>query len=206
MFPQLGRALTLAFRRAATRLDSFTRNLILGNRAAATVIAASHVDGRRVARSTHGVLLPTAVTLTTVEATLWRREGIRYAERSLTLAEPVLSGGVSRFQATRYANTVLTQSIWNGQDTEALRIAETTQAIWKEWVRAFTRDEHRDHHDALIGQVIPTNETFTLPGGTNAGANVFGPRDWNSVRDPGEWIECGHALRFSREARVREAT
>jgi len=205
MFPQLGRALTLAFRRATSVLDSFSRNLILGNRAAASVIAATHLDGRRVARSTHGVLLPTRVTLTAAEAVAWRREGVRYAERSLELAAPVLGGGVSKFQAQSYARTVLTQSIWNGQDVEALRIAETTEAIWKEWVRAFSREEHRDHHDDLIGRVIPTNELFVLPGGPNAGASVFGPRDWNGVSDAGEWIECGHALRFSREARVRNA-
>ena len=129
MFPQLGRALAAAFRRASGRLAVFTENLILGDRAAARTLAATHLDGRRVARATHGVLLPTSVTLTNAEAVLWRQTAIGNAQRVIARAEPILAAGITRFEATRYANIVLTQTIWNGQDQEAARIASEANAL-----------------------------------------------------------------------------
>jgi len=40
---------------------------------------------------------------------------------------------------------------------------------------------------------IPVDDFFNLDG-----VNVYGPRDWDSLPDPGEWMNCGHALDFKQ--------
>jgi hypothetical protein len=204
MFPQLGRAITLAFRRAGLRVERFTEALIRGR--GGRVIASSHLDGRRVARSTTGVLLRASPTLSVTEARRWRDGSAAYAERALALTQTVLAAEPTRAALTAYAALVLQQSVWAGNDAEARTLAIEHDAAWKEWVRAFPREAHRDHHDLLEGRIIPTDALFELPGGRNAGTSVYGPRDWGRLSDPGEWVECGHALRFSRTAERRRVT
>lgn len=200
MFPQLGAAITLALRRAARLVRRAARGLERGD---PTVVAQTHLDGRRVALATTGVLLGARARLTAAEARRWRDGSMSYAEEALRLTSVNIGAGMTRAELERYAALVLRQSVWAGQDTEARTIAQDHDAAWKEWVRAFPRTEHRDHHDTLVGRIIPTDSLYELPGGRNAGALVYGPRDWIRLSDPGEWVECGHALRFSRTAVTR---
>jgi hypothetical protein len=96
-------------------------------------------------------------------------------------------------QLTNWAATASEGTVWSGQDEEAQVIARLAEVEWKTWVRAFARDGARDHHDDLNGVTIPVDDNFTL-----SGASVYGPRDWDALPDPSEWMNCGHALEFSK--------
>lgn len=86
----------------------------------------------------------------------------------------------------------------------AREAAEEAGAGFKTWVRTWPAKEPRDWHDALEGKTVPAKMLFTLPGGPNAGAKVEAPHDWRRVTDPGEWINCGHAVIYTPHARVRD--
>lgn len=96
----------------------------------------------------------------------------------------------------QYARAQVRQAQWTGQDDGSEATAGFASAETKVWVRAWARTDHRDWHDDMEGTAIQAEELFVLPGGPNAGAEVQRPRDWNRVRDPREWMNCGHALRW----------
>lgn len=203
-FLALGRHMTTAQRRARERIITLLlpaleagadpRNVLI------TIMASSYVDGRVAAMLAHGPELGRPKPrITRKEAREWRdaaqQRGLFVADRLQHLLE---QRDVSQAQFRQYSLSSAEMTTWAGQDDEADELAKIAEVEWKSWVRAWPREEHRDHHDELEGTTIPIEESFTLPGGPNAGSKVYGPRDWQSVPDPAEHLHCGHALRFSR--------
>lgn len=202
-FLRLGRHMTTAQRRARERVltrllpalsaGTDPRNVLI------TIMASSYVDGRIAALLAHGPSLgrPNA-RITPAEARAWReaaqQRGLFTADRLQDLLE---QRDVTTAQFNQYALGSAEMSTWAGQDDEANELAKIAEVELKEWVRAWPRNEHRDNHDALEGVTIPIDDMFTLE--TEAGAvQVYGPRDWAAHPEASSWMNCGHALRFSR--------
>ena len=99
---------------------------------------------------------------------------------------------------------VVRAGVRGGWTEGAREAAQEAGAGFKTWVRTWPAKEPRDWHDALEGKTVPAKMLFTLPGGPNAGAKVEAPHDWRRVPDPGEWINCGHAVIYTPHARVRD--
>ena len=140
----------------------------------------------------------------------WIDRGEQFGEFAVGRLEDMLNTG-SNFPLTRWAGIVGEAGVWRGQDESGLELGKEYEVEWKTWVRVWGRSEHRSWHDRLEGVTIPVDDYFVLPGGRNAGQKVYGPRDWDKLANVGEWINCGHALTFSKTAtgkdlqRTREA-
>jgi hypothetical protein len=125
----------------------------------------------------------------------------RLAEGALSYGEAAalrsqLAAAVPLVVARAYPGLVVDASIANGHEVGAREAAEAADPMlaYKSWVRVYPRKVHRDWHDDLAGgPPIPSDEPFVLSGGPNAGAEVMGPHDWESLDDPEEWMNCGHA-------------
>jgi hypothetical protein len=179
--------------------------------AIASVFAASYLDGVDAAVTVFGAQLGVARVSVTNEM------GRNLTERMLTAVgvarrrvlqqvEGEVSGALTVAQLQAQLETASEAMVWRGQDDEADVVARLAEVQWKTWVRAFARDENRDHHDHpdILGVTIPVDDYFILPGGDHAGVRVYGPRDWNEVADPGEWMNCGHALDFKQAATAED--
>lgn len=94
------------------------------------------------------------------------------------------------------ADVVARQS-WTAGAEQA---GEAGGARFKQWIRAYPSKRRRDWHDLLNGVSIPIAASFVLPGGPNRNASVDGPHDWARLPDPGEWINCGHAVIYLEQA------
>jgi len=204
-FPALGRALDRVLPRVRrdiqTRvLDALTDNLhAVAMTTLLQVFAGAYVTGVQVGWLVHGAILGAPLNMSPREVRAWRDRAMRHghliANRVRVIAEREPTVAELRQHIVKAGES----SVWTGQDDAGEHVATLAEAAWKEWVRAWPRTEHRDHHDALEGVVIPEEDHFTLPGGANAGAQVYGPRDWDAVPDPGEWLNCGHALAYHRD-------
>jgi len=191
----LGRLLDAAFNRTRNLIERIagtpTERVILAS------LASAHVEGSRIAYAYHGGLLgfPRAIP-----PSIAREAGERAARHALrfntALLERIEAERVTQLFVRSTAALAVRQGVWGGHDTQARAVAAFAGADFKRWVRAFPRRTQRDHHDAMEGVLIPTEEKFILPGGRNSGARVYGPRAWDDVPDPGEWLNCGHALEF----------
>lgn len=96
-----------------------------------------------------------------------------------------------------YVDVVADIAVRRGWHVGASAAAEEGDATRKTWVRVYPVRHPRDWHAALEGTTIPASERFRLPGGPNAGRLVEGPHDWDSLPDPREWVNCGHAVIYS---------
>jgi len=202
---QLGAIIAPAIQRARNRALARVPGALTNDTALASVLvtlfADAYLDGVNVAVITHGARLGLTVESIFAETTrdLTERSLVSIAaarDRALnTFGQDATVAELTNWFAQANANMV-----WEGQDEEAEVLAKLAEVEVKTWVRSFARDEHRDHHDDLNGVTIPVDDDFVLPGGPNAGARVYGPRDWDSLSDPSEWMNCGHALEFKREA------
>lgn len=171
----------------------------------AQVMAGAYATGVQTGWVVHGSLLGgVPSTLTGQTAREWRDRAYEHGEfianrfGNLLQAEPTVA------QLRQHAAVAGESSVWKGQDEIAEEVAALVEAEYKVWVRAWPRKEQRDWHDALEGVTIPEDHKFTLPGGPNAGAQVYGPRDWEAVPKPGEHLNCGHALRYQRGATAED--
>jgi hypothetical protein len=105
-------------------------------------------------------------------------------------------GGLTRAETTFWSKIAGEASLWRGQDESSRIIANQAEAEFKTWIRAYAREDEREH-SSLEGVMIPVDTYFTLPNGVK----VWGPRDWSSFPSPAEWVNCGHALVYSRTAK-----
>lgn len=182
-------------------LDKFSeaKDIQLVQRTLVQPFANAYLTGKQTGWIVHGTILGAPDSLNAREIRKWLEAAMAHGDlianrfRRLLEAEPTVA------ELRQHVLKAGEQSVWQGQDDAAREVATLAEAEWKEWVRAWPRTEHRDWHDALEGVVIPEDHFFTLPGGKNAGAQVYGPRDWERVTDPGEWINCGHALAYHRD-------
>jgi hypothetical protein len=112
-----------------------------------------------------------------------------------TRALAVFGRGQSPLEPPAYLNLLAGITVRAGYHGGAEAAGAAGNAPFKMWIRSYSgRGEHRHWHDALNGATLPTNKPFVLPGGPNPGARVDGPHDWDSLPDPAEWANCGHAL------------
>ena len=201
MLPALTRARNQAVNRVPAALTSDRRLAAV----LVSIFADAYLDGTNVAVVTHGARLGLTSEVVFGETTrgLIDRSLVSIASaRDRALATFTQDATVA--ELTNYFAQAATNMVWQGQDDEAEVLATLATVEWKTWVRSFARDEHRDHHDDLNGVTIPVDDDFILPGGPNAGARCYGPRDWDSIGDPSEWMNCGHALEYKREATTED--
>jgi hypothetical protein len=201
--PELGKLLTPALKRArervARRLSTGFRDDTL-NRVLVGLFTESYLDGVEIAATLHGSRL--GLTAAVVQRDLARSlagallPAVEFArDRALeTIDEPLTVA-----QVIHRISSANEQTVWRGHDDEQSAIARLATAEWKTWVRAFARDEHRDHHDDLLGVTIPADGTFIIHG-----VPVKAPRDWDALPDPAEWMNCGHALDYKRTASAED--
>ncbi|MCK9513762.1 MAG: hypothetical protein M0R28_21405 [Pigmentiphaga sp.] len=168
-------------------------------------MAGAYATGVQTGWVVHGTLLGGVPTsLTGRAAREWRDRAFEHGEVIANRFGHLLEAEPTVAQLTRHASVAGESSVWAGQDAAAAEVAILAEAEWKVWVRAWPRKEHRDWHDALEGVTIPEENLFTLPGGPNQGAQVYGPRDWDAVPDAGEHLNCAHALRYQRHATAED--
>lgn len=169
-------------------------------------LATLYLRGAQAAHGAHGPDFGIPRVIPVRIALELRDDALATAERNRERLIAAITANESEVaQALAFARITSTVTTWAGQDDHARRIQELAQLEWKEWVRVWPRDTHRDHHDAMEGTTIPVDEKFVIPFGPNAGARVYGPRAWDDLPSVGEWINCGHALRF-HEVATREMT
>lgn len=197
----LGLALDQAFRRSRVRAEAVATALAGGSRAALVAfLTRAYVEGRRAGRVMQGVRLGVTARLTRGEQAAWLAEADQHARSFTTRLERAVdeASSVTVLQLRSWVSTASDQATWRGHDAEAEAVATLAEAEFKTWVRAWPRARHRDWHDELEGITVPVDAMFILPGGPHGGARVHGPRAWDSVGDPAEWMNCGHALRFEK--------
>lgn len=195
----LGLLLDAAFRRHAAISEAITKALAAGSLAALRIhLARAHLDGRKAARLLQGGYLHVSPYLDRRTAAQWLESGQLYA---LAIANRLEAARVERTTFLQLRSWVVNagqQAVWAGHDAEANEVAALAEAEFKTWVRAWPRSKHRDWHDRLEGVSIPVDADFVLPDGANRGQRITGPRAWDDVPDPAEWMNCGHALRFEK--------
>lgn len=204
----LGLRLDTAFRRNLVTAENVTRALAAGGIAALRrYLASGHLDGRRVARVMQGARLNVTNRLDRRAVEAWRGGADRYASIIANRIERTVdeASGVTFLQLRTWVQQAGQQAVWNGHDQEAAAVATLAEAEFKTWVRAWPRTKHRDYHDRLEGVTIPVDSAFIIPGGPDPGARVHGPRDWANAPSPGNWMNCGHALRFERQVTREQA-
>ncbi len=202
LLSRLARLLRRAFNRILPRaraLDDPT------TRQVEELLSRSYLEGQRAGRlfHAHSLGLPKEVNRAQL-----RSIRIRAREHALAfssqLTTSIKAGKVSRIQAQNISGVSARLGVWHGQDDAASDAAEEAGTPWKRWVRVFPRKLKRDWHDALEGQTLPEDELFVLPGGPNAGAACYGPRDWDRIAQAGEWANCGHALQYLRQVSAND--
>lgn len=169
-----------------------------------TTFAEAWLSGGEVGYRVHGTLLGAPDTPTPESSRAWRNAALKHGEFVLERFEAVLGerDEITAESAGRWAKVAGEASVWRGVDTVADDLAQLEGVETKTWVRAWPRQERRDWHDLLNGTTIGIDELFTLPGGPNRGAQVYGPRDWDAVPSAAEHLNCGHALRFDAPGRT----
>lgn len=203
----LGQLLDAARRRANRQVERLAQALLTeATDDAIRAIAASYLEGGRAAFAAYSADLQLGRTIPRELAATWAAASVEYGARLVDTLQTTLGnrGEVTRLFIRSYADLTVQQSLWRGTDQTGQELGTLAEVQWKTWVRSFPRKEHRDHHDMLEGVKIPVDDLFRLPGGPNVGARVYGPRAWDRVSDPGEWMNCGHALRFSKTATREE--
>jgi hypothetical protein len=202
---QLGVALDRIFPRLRRRIDEQLvpalvsaprglRDLVI------TTFAEAWLEGGQTGYRVTASYLGAPANISPANARRWREAAVRHGEFILSRFEAVLGGDVTAQSAGVWAKQAGESSVWRGTDEVSDDLAHLEAVEFKQWVRAWPRKLHRSHHDRLEGVTIPIDDLFTLPGGRYAGAQVYGPRAWDVVNDPGEHLSCGHALRFLRQA------
>ena len=122
----------------------------------------------------------------------WQRRAEEHAALLRTRASAQLAGGISRDGAGAWLKAAANSASWRGVDGGQRDAADTSGAEYKTWVRAWARKERRPHSN-LEGLTIQIDKLFFLP----SGRGCYGPRDWDAVPDPAEWVYCGHALMYT---------
>ncbi|HET9026087.1 MAG TPA: hypothetical protein VFN07_00975 [Trueperaceae bacterium] len=195
----LGLQLDVAFRRHATAAEVITKAIASGNLAALRLyLARAHLDGRKVARLLQGGYLRVSPYLDRRTAARWLESGQLYSQAIANRLEAARVERTTFLQLRSWVVNSGQQAVWAGHDAEADEVATLAEAEYKTWVRAWPRQRRRDWHDRLEGVSIPIDTDFVLPDGPNAGRRITGPRAWDDVDDPAEWMNCGHALRFEK--------
>ena len=202
MLEELGRLLSTAFAINRATAERWAQLIIGGaTGAAALELVRAYIRGRQVGYTVHGARLGLPPSVPARVARRWRDAGLLWANTIQTRVLETLGArdDVTAIFVRSYAVGVTTQATWSGQDEMFRDLGSATSVEFKRWVRAWPREEHRDWHDELNDLVIPVDDLFTLPGGPNSGAQVYGPRDWDAVGDPSEHMNCGHALAFETQ-------
>jgi len=201
---QLFEAAQQRSRRRATQLAELLFTLAVDE--AIRNIAATFLEGRVTGWQAYArdLALPAVITRETVAEWTVQANG-----QSRTLVSQLVNTLDDRPELTRvfvenYAKNVTDNTLWAGIDASGNELAVLAEVEFKTWVRSWPRREERDWHGDLEGVTILVDELFTLPGGPNVGSQVYGPRDWDAVSDPGEHMNCGHALRFRRTVEGRD--
>lgn len=132
-------------------------------------------------------------------------------ERATTFADDVVARvsvvygtGEPPVSPKLYVDLIADVAVRRGWSEGAKAAAKEAGALWKTWIRVYPVKHPRDWHAALEGRTIPEKAKFTLPGGPNKGKKVDAPHDWDSVSDPAEWINCGHAVIYTPQATWKE--
>lgn len=194
VFEALGQAVQAAIQRSSGLIARLAD--ALPHRAGHSEVITAHLEGQRVGRVVHGSSLGLPAVITRDEAQAMRDSASTHAATALALASTSLEDErFTRGFLTAYAAAIIASSVWRGQDTAGLAVAASAGAKWKEWVRTDPRKEHRLHHDALEGRIIPIQAFFEV-----SGRYVVGPRDWERLPSPSEWMNCGHGLRYHYRA------
>lgn len=195
IFEALGQAITAALHRTEALITRLAD--ALPNQGGQPEVITAHLEGQRVGRIVHGVSLGIPAVISQDEARTMRNDAEAHAEDAITLASSTLTEDriITREFLTAYAAAIIIASVWTGQDTAGRNVATQAGARWKEWVRTDPRKEHRQHHDALEGHIVPIDAFFEV-----SGRLVTGPRDWDRLSDAGEWMNCGHGLRYHYRA------
>jgi len=161
---------------------------------------AGHLGAQLKAWALHATWLdlpglpPTAVQGELVE------RAIAFSDDVVARVSAVYGAGEPPISPRLYVRLVADVAVRRGWSEGAEVAAREGGARWKTWVRVYPVREPRDWHVALEGQTIPERMKFPLPGGPNAGRRVDAPHDWDSVPDPAEWINCGHAVIYTPAA------
>jgi len=164
------------------------------------VISQTWMAGAITGYTVHGAYLEAPASMPPSLAQPLAEQALQHGEWTATRIRDTLSDReVTQATVALLARYSAEASTWLGHDTAARAVANMMEARFKRWVRSWPRKEEREH-SALEGQVLPEPELFTLP----SGRRVYGPRDWDRVPDPSEWINCGHALVYQREATVSD--
>ena len=197
-------ALLSARQRARARITTALGKPTSLSRAIVSVFGSAYLDGVDAAIAVFGSEL--GVTRAAINNDLTRALTDRMLtavgvaqSRALRQVELEIGGNVTVSELVSRLEAAAQSMVWQGQDEEAATIGRLAEAEWKTWVRAFARDENRDHHDDLNGVSIPIDDLFNL-----SGVGVYGPRDWNRLPDPGEWMNCGHALDYKMVANAED--
>jgi hypothetical protein len=133
------------------------------------------------------------------------------AERALAFADGVVARVSAVYGSDQppispklYVDLMADVAVRRGWSEGAETAAKEAGALWKTWIRVYPVKHPRDWHVALEGRTIPERAKFILPGGPNVGKRVDAPHDWDSVPDPREWMNCGHAVIYTLQATWRE--
>jgi len=128
-------------------------------------------------------------------------------ERALAFADDVVARVSAVYGSDQppispklYVDLMADVAVRKGWSEGAETAAKEAGALWKTWIRVYPVKHPRDWHAALEGQTIPERAKFVLPGGPNVGKRVDAPHDWDSVPDPAEWMNCGHAVIYTPAA------
>jgi len=164
------------------------------------VITEAWMSGALTGYMVHGAYLEAPASMPPSLAQPLAEQALQHGEWTATrIRDSLEDREVTQAVVALLARSSTEASAWMGHDIVARGVANMMEAGFKRWVRSWPRKEEREH-SVLEGQVLPESELFTLPDGRL----VYGPRDWDRVPDPGEWINCGHALVYLREATVAD--
>lgn len=200
MADELARVLEIAFKLNRAAALAWAEEIIAGNNERAVrELMRAYLRGTAAGYAYHGQVLGAPTSLPVAVARAWRDKANDFAVRAVNRAIRVFDerGDVDRVFVQSYATGLTRQTTLIGHDDTFKSLGAAFDVEFKRWVRFVARSVHRDWHDAIEDEnAIPVDDLYTLPGGPNVGKQVYGPRDWDAVPDPGEHMNCGHALAF----------
>lgn len=164
------------------------------------VIARTWMGGATTGYMVHGTYLEAPASMPPSLARPLAEQALQHGNWTATrIRETLADREVTQATVALLARASTEAAAWIGHDVAARGVANMMGAGFKRWVRSWPRKDEREH-SVLEGQVLPEPELYTLP----SGARVYGPRDWDRYPEPSEWINCGHALVYLREATVAD--
>jgi len=166
----------------------------------------THLDSQLTAWALHATWLDLPFVPPIKAQELLLERSVTFGDTVVARAAAVLpeAGKGLRMDPRLYLRLIVDVATRRGWTEGAEQAGREAGAMFKTWVRVYPVKEPRDWHSALEGTTIPEKGKFTLPGGPNRGQKVDAPHDWDSVPDPREWVNCGHAVIYTRQATWRD--